>query len=710
MSTALRKRVADGIENRPQRLALGAAMRRARESRASVLSTLPDPDAFREGIKRIKEGAIGHLRDLLEQFTDNARKNGVIVYFAKDADAAIEYISTLARAKNARLIAKSKSLTTEEIELNQPLERIGCEVVETDLGERIIQLAHEKPIHLVMPAAHKTVQQVAELFSAHEGRPISAEYGELLNSVRASLRKTFLDADVGISGVNVAVAETGTIVIETNEGNARLVTALPRTHIALMGVEKIVPTVEDALQLIQAHPIAATGQKLTTYVSFITGRAPLKGEAEERELHIVILDNGRSTMNRDDDFRESLYCIRCGACMNICPTYEVVGGHVFGYVYPGPIGIPWTANVHGLNKADYADLCIACGLCREICPADIDIPYMIARVKELKKEKHGQPFVNRVVMASDELAKLASITAPVSNWILNRKSARYLMEKLLGIDRRRKLPPFSSNTFQNWWSNHKSAAVSPTGRAAYFVDLYANYNRSDIGIGAVNLLEKCRVSVAIPPQKTSGMPYFSYGELDRLKSIAEYNVASMLPYVEKGYEVVATEPTAAYCFKEIYPKTLKTKESALVAEHSHEYSDYLSKRGEIANVLGKVFSGRAGLHVSCHQRALTGGKGMIQLMNLVGVEVEVIETGTCCGMGGTFGLKSGPLGYDLSSEVGQPLFQLFRDAKIDLALTESSVCTINLEQGANIRIEHPIALLAAALEGKSGNIKQLFEH
>ena len=705
MDTSLKERITGGIENRSQRLALGSAMRRARESRASALTALQDPQVFRENVRRIKERAIGDLGALLDEFTANAVKKGATVYLAKDRNAAIEYISTVAKAKSARLVVKSKSLTTEEIELNEPLEAIGCKVIETDLGERIVQLAHEKPIHLVFPAAHKTVQQVAEMFSADERTHVRAEYEEIMSFVRRSLRKAFIDADLGITGVNVAIAETGTIVIETNEGNARLVSALPKTHIAVMGVEKIVPTVEDALQLIQAHPIAATGQMLTTYVSFITGRSSLKGDAEGRELHIVILDNGRWAMHRDDHFREALYCIRCGACMNICPTYEVVGGHVFGYIDPGPIGIPWTANVHGLSKAEYADLCIACGLCHEICPVDIDIPYMIARVKELKKETHGQPFVNKVVMASDGLAKLASNTAPVSNWILNRGLTRYLMEKLLGIDRRRKLPTFSRNTFHGWWNAHKSSVASPTAKVAYFVDVYANYNRPDIGIAAVSLLGKCGINVAVPNQKTSGMPFFSYGELDQMQSIAESNVASMYPFVENGFEVVATEPTAAYCFKEIYSKLLKTKESALVAEHSHEYSDYLSNQTQVGNVLHNVFSGKAGLHVSCHQRALSGGEGVIQLMNLVGLEVQVIETGTCCGMGGTFGLKSGSLGYVLSAEVGEPLFELFRKADIDIALTESSVCTINLEQGSNVCFEHPVAILGAALQGKTGHVK-----
>jgi iron-sulfur cluster protein len=710
MVEALEERIAAGIENKAQRKALGDAMHRGRTNRAAALLTLDDPIAFRNHVRQIKEKAIENLDSLIEEFARNATKKGAIVFLAKDGPSAIEYIASIARAKNAKLITKSKSQTSEEIEMNRPLENLGYQVVETDLGERIVQLAHEKPIHLVFPAAHKTLQQVADIFSAESGTKVAAEYDAIMVFVRKALRNTFLAADIGVTGANIAIAETGTIVIETNEGNARLVASTPKTHIALLGIDKIVPTTEDALHLIQAHPISSTGQKLTTYVSFISGRSPLRGTDGPRELHIVILDNGRSAMREDEVFHEALYCIRCGACMNICPTYEVVGGHVFGYIYPGPIGIPWTANVHGFDKAEYVPLCIACGLCHEICPVDIDIPYMIARVKELHSQKRGQSRVNRVVMNSDEYAKLASQLAPLSNWLLRRRSIRYMLERSLGIDRKRRLPAFCRRTFEKWWKNHETTPTSSEDKVAYFVDVYANYNRPDIGIAAVSLLERCGVRLDVPPQKTSGMPYFSYGELDKMKGIAAFNVASMLPSVNGGCEVVATEPTAAYCFKKIYPKLLKSKESELVAEHTHEFLEYVREKRLLDGKLNQAFSGNAGLHVSCHQREMGMGRATIDLMKSIGLEVKLIETGTCCGMGGTFGLKTGVLGYKLATEVGQPLFDLFKNAKLDFGLTESSVCKIQLEEGTGLRFEHPVALLGAAIENTLDYVNRLKEH
>jgi len=701
----LENQIESQIKNKTQRQSLGAAMRRGRDGRATALSTLKDPEEFRNNVRKIKEQAISKVDQLVNKFSSKAEERGAKIFLATDGASAIKYIAEVAQANNAKLIVKSKSQTTEEIELNHPLEKLGYQVVETDLGERIIQLAQEKPIHLVFPASHKTVDQVANIFSKESGINIPPQYDAIMEHVRESLRSTFLAADIGVTGANIAIAETGTLVIETNEGNARLVTSLPRVHIALVGIEKIVSTIEDALQMIQAHPISASGQKLTTYVSFISGRSPLSGEGSPRQLHIVILDNGRSKMQQDDDFREALYCIRCGACMNICPTYEVVGGHVFGHIYPGPIGIPWTANVHGFDKSQYAHLCIACGLCREMCPADIDIPYLIARVKQINQEERGQSYVNKIVMRSDELAKFASASAPISNWILRRSSLRYLMEKLTGIERNRRLSTFSRNTFYDWWKKHKSDTTSAR-KVAYFVDVYANYNRPDIGIATVELLEKAGVRVVVPNQKPSGMPYFSYGELDKLRSIAKFNVDRMLPLVRDGFEIVATEPTATYCFKEIYTRLLNTDDSRLVASHTHELLDYLLTEG-LTTKTSCVYSARTGIHISCHQRGMNMAQSTISLMRAIGLKVSVIETGTCCGMGGTFGLKAGALGDELSREVGKPLFDLFKNANVDFGLTESSVCMMQLEQGTGLPFEHPVAVLFAAVRGDKDYVQNI---
>jgi iron-sulfur cluster protein len=660
---------------------------------------------LRERVRRTKEQSISNLDALLQEFVTNAKKRGARIFLANDGPMAINYIAKIAKANNAKLITKSKSLTSEEIEMNHPLEEMGYEVVETDLGERIVQIAKEKPIHLVFPAAHKTVDQIAELFSSDKSK-VNPDHSAIMKFVRENLRKIFLSADIGVTGANIAIAETGTIVIETNEGNARLVSSIPKIQVVIMGMEKIVPTIESAIDIIKAHPTSATGQQLTTYVSFISGRSPLN-QQKDRELHIIILDNGRTAMRDDLDGREALYCIRCGACMNACPTYEVVGGHVFGYIYPGPIGIPWTEGVHGLRHANFAALCIACGLCHEMCPVDIDIPYLIAKVKEQQNAVRGQSFVTKVMIRADEFTKTASTLAPISNWIVKQPSFRYLLEKALGIDRRRILPKFSRHTFDAWWGEHISTVEESQRKVAYFVDVYANYNRPDIGIGAVTLLERCGVKVVVPEQKTSGMPYFSYGELEKARAVAKYNVEHMLPFVRKGYCVVATEPTATYCFKELYPRLLMNDESRLVAEHTNEFLDYLSKIESFETYVKKIFSGKAGFHISCHQRSLGKGAATLGLLRKTGLEVKLIETGTCCGMGGTFGLKAGVLGYELSSEVGLPLFEMFKKGGIEFGLTESSVCTLQLEQGTGLLFDHPVAVLSAALEGRSEYVDHL---
>ncbi len=645
------------------------------------------------------------MDNLIQEFIQNATKRGTKVYVAKSGEDTVQYILRLAESIKAKTIIKSKSLTSEEIEVNKPLELKGYEVVETDLGERSIQLAKEKPVHLVFPAAHKTIAQVAQLFSEDTGENVPPELGAIMRTVRRSMRQAFLRGDIGLTGVNVAVAETGTIIVETNEGNARLVSSIPRDHVAIMGMEKIVPRLEDTINLIQSHPISAGGgQMLTTYVSFISGKCPMIPGETGREHHVIILDNGRSRMRADEYFYEALYCIRCGACMNICPTYEIVGGHTFGHIYPGPIGIPFTAGVHGLSYAvEFAPLCISCGLCKEMCPVDIDIPLMIARVKELGVQQNGQDLVNSVMIRFEELSAFASATAPLSNWVLRRSTARVLLEKLMGIEKRRRLPRFQRQTFMKWWRSHQKITLSPRqGKIAYFVDSFANYNDPELGTAAVYLLEEAGIEVAVPPQKASGMPYISYGELAKARKVAQYNVESLSRLVREGYEIVATEPTATYCLKNAYPKLLGTSDSELVAEHTTELIVYLRnlfRQGGLEDRFRNVLSGKAGFHISCHQRAISNGEAAVEVLKMIGLDVSVIETGTCCGMGGTFGLKSGKLGYELSVEVGKPLFDLFNGSGVHFGVTESSVCKIQLEEGTKLRFEHPVKLLKAAYTG-----------
>ena len=701
----LNEAILESIQHPKKREALSRCMARGRNTRSNRLATLPGGAAFREETKAIKDRCIAELDALVEKFTRNAEARGAKVFLAQDGRAAIEYVLRIAQEHGYENVAKSKSLTTEEIEINHDLEQAGIRVIETDLGELIIQLVGEKPYHLVFPSVHKMKEDVAEIFGQAMNREVAPEIAAIMPVVQEYLRPIFLNTGIGMTGANIGIAETGGIVIETNEGNARLVSSIGKCHICVMGMEKIVDTVEDALMMVLAHPVSASGQLPTTYVTWMQGRSPLGEGGPDRESHIIILDNGRSRMRQDPLMKEALNCIRCGACMNVCPTYGVVGGHTFGHIYPGPMGIPWTAEVHGLDQAAaFADLCISCGLCKEICPAQIDMPLQIAEVKQRDMEEHPPSLEKRMFMASETLSKLGCATAPLSNWSLRNRGFRWLMEQTVGLDRRRELPSFARKTFRKrfhaahgprrtWWGRGAEPPVTAARKVVFFHDLYANYNRPDLGMAAVARLQAAGCHVVAPKQRGCGYPYVSYGDLDRARDTALYNLAQLQPYLAEGYDIVTTEPTAAYCFQVLYPKLLPVHPQVkTAAARTHEIFAYLlalEAAGPPQDLRGK----RLGFHCSCHQRPLSSGEEAIQWLQRRGAEVQRIETGTCCGMGGTFGMKRGPLGYDLSQAVGAPLFELFKESGVDAIVTESSVCGMQLREGAGIPVLHPLELL-----------------
>ncbi|NIR50761.1 4Fe-4S dicluster domain-containing protein [candidate division KSB1 bacterium] len=694
----LKQKIRQTLTQDRQRHALLSAVKRGRDARSKALSELPHSESFQRDVRAVKKRCIAKIDELLSRFSEKAKARGAKIFFAKTGKDACDYVLNLAGEKNARVITKSKSLTTEEIELNHPLEAAGLQVIETDLGERIIQMAGELPYHLVFPAVHKTADQVAELFGRSTGEKVTSELKDIMALMRRTLRPIFLNADMGITGANVAIAETGAIIIETNEGNGRLVSSIPPVHVCIMGVEKIVESVDDALKMILAHPVSAVGQMLTTYVSFMAGRSALGND--ERELHIVILDNGREEMRRDDWYRDALNCIRCGACMNICPTYGVLGGHVFGHIYPGPIGIPWTAQVHGLEQAaKFSDLCISCGLCKEICPAEIDIPLMITKVKYEALEIESQSLANRVLMASETFARFACATAPLSNWVLRSRPAKYFGEKIFGIDKRRSMPSFQRRSFKRRFKKSRKSVPDPARRVGFFVDYFANYVKPEIAESAMRFLEKAEVEVVLPNQKSSGYPYISYGELEKAKKVARFNVRQFYPYVAEGFDLITTEPTAAYALKHLYPKLLDySDESRHVAQRTYEFFEYVIKLNQEGRLLipPQITEGRKfGYHIPCHQRGLSSGHHTMGLLKALGYDVQIIETGTCCGMAGTFGLKTGSLGYELSTTVGEPLFELFKRSAVDAIITESGVCTMQLEEGTGMEILHPLELISS---------------
>jgi len=380
-ASSLNTRAQGALGDRLLQEALTTATTQFMSARRTALAEFPQSDRYREEARRIKEATLQRLDHYLGLLADNVERAGGVVHWARDAAEAREIILALARERGVRLVVKSKSMATEEIQLNEALAAAGIEAVETDLGEYIIQLAHERPSHIIAPAIHKTKGQVAELFSAETNAPVPAEPEALTRVARRELREKFLRADMGISGVNFAIAETGTLVLVTNEGNGRLVTTLPRVHVALMGIDKVIPSPTDLMVFLQVLPRAATGQKLSVYTNLVRGpRRP--GEADgPDELHLVVLDNGR-TAQLAGPLREALYCLRCGACLNVCPVYRQIGGHAYGHTYPGPIGILLTAMLEGTGAVrELAHASSLCGACHEVCPVKIDIPRMLIALR-----------------------------------------------------------------------------------------------------------------------------------------------------------------------------------------------------------------------------------------------------------------------------------------------------------------------------------------
>jgi L-lactate dehydrogenase complex protein LldF len=360
-----------------------------------AFTSLPDVDRHRQRAQDIRQQTIDNLDDYLEQFIHKLEANGFHVHTAKDAEQACRLAVDIAQKQGATLITKSKSMTTEEIRLNQAMERVGIRVVETDLGEFIVQLRGEPPGHIVTPAIHLRREDVAETFERELGMPYSTDVEHMNAAAKEALREVFLSADVGISGVNFGVVENGVLCLVTNEGNGRMVTTLPPLHIAIMGVERLVPTMDDLALLLKLLPRSSTGQKITSYVTLIGGPRRDGDPDGPDERHVILLDNGRLAM-ATSSLAESLFCIRCGACLNACPVFREIGGHAFESVYPGPIGSVISPGLFGLDKYGHlAKASTLCGVCQEVCPVGIDLPTLLLRLRDSYVQEVRQPFYLR---------------------------------------------------------------------------------------------------------------------------------------------------------------------------------------------------------------------------------------------------------------------------------------------------------------------------
>ncbi|HEY2932330.1 MAG TPA: LutB/LldF family L-lactate oxidation iron-sulfur protein [Acidobacteriota bacterium] len=432
--------------------------------RAAAVADFSGWEELREKGRAIKSHTIANLPAYVNQFSENARRRSARVFLARDAAAANRYILELATRQQVKRVVKSKSMVTEEIGLNAALERGGIESIETDLGEYIIQLAGERPSHIVAPVIHRTREDISQLFAQKLGSLPGASEQELTQVARRTLREKFLTAEMGISGGNFAVAETGSVVIVENEGNARLTTSVPRIHVAVIGMEKLIPRWADLQVFLQLLARSGTGQKMTSYVSILTGPKRSSELDGPQEAHIVILDNGRSAIAADPKMRESLHCIRCGACLNTCPVYRQMGGHPYGWAYSGPIGAVFTPLMVGMQRApDLPFASSLCGACESICPVKIPIPSMLLHLRQRLMEKSAQaPLFQSLAMAVWRFFMQNPTRYRMAGWLLRktfplveRGPGSRLMENWTKF---RELPRPAERSFRQQW--RKSAPGS----------------------------------------------------------------------------------------------------------------------------------------------------------------------------------------------------------------------------------------------------------
>ncbi len=393
------KRVSSALADENLHTALDRATGRLSSNRTNAMAAI-NADLLRSETHRVRSQAVSKLPELLEQLENNLTANGCQVHWARDGEEANEIVRKIAAENDVRRVVKSKSMTTEEIGLNETLESDGIKVVETDLGEYIIQLANEPPSHIIAPVIHKRAEDISELFQQELGMEPTDDPATMCSAARRALREEFLEADMGISGCNFAIAETGTICLITNEGNGRMTTSMPPVYVAIAGIEKVVPTVEDAFLLWQATARSATGQDVSVYFSMSSGPRQSDHPDGPNTMHVVLLDNGRSRLLARK-FGDALLCVRCGACLNVCPVYREIGGHTYGETaYPGPIGsiiTPLLADDMAVAK-ELPYLCSLCGACRDVCPTKIDLPRLLLDLRSELVTKGAAPYAERTAM------------------------------------------------------------------------------------------------------------------------------------------------------------------------------------------------------------------------------------------------------------------------------------------------------------------------
>ncbi len=723
---AFRRRAATALRNPRIRENLGrfgVAYRAARKNALAVL----DYEEHRANLRRMKEDAVERLPELVEQFVKAARSVGAVVFEAKTAQDATRYIGDLAKDRGVELVIKSKSMVSEEIELNRHLEELGITPLEADLGEWIIQQAGTHPSHSVMPCIHMSKEEVAGIFSKALKREVPADISLMVRLAREELRGKFLSAGMGISGANIAAAETGTVIIVTNEGNGRLATSLPPIHVALLGYDKIVPTIEDAGSHLELLAKTATAQQLTVYTTFITGKTAASRIARPPgfqgphvgEMHIVLLDNGRWAMREDPEFREALYCVRCASCANVCPTYRVVGGHAFGHVYTAVIGTVITPFHHGWEAAAVPqEACLLCRACYDACPVQIDLPRMVvamrARIVEQEERTKKATGIRRLfldkILPNPSLFHLALRLGAIAQLPLTRGRTvlREMPRPLRNLTSIRAIPAVATRPLRNRVAEHLPARGVSKRAVTFFGSCLVDQFYPEIGEAVIKVLNHFGVTVHYPKaQSCCGLPAYYEGHKETAGRMARDVIAALES--SRGGPIVTATPPCGITLKQYIPKLVKgdpawEERGRLLASRTYDFSQYLVEvMGVGDGSLGTAITEKVPLtyHDSCSAlRGLRIQEPQRRLLRMLPrYELrELEEIGECCGFGGHFSADY----PDVAGEVLKRKIAAIEQTGARVVALDSPGCLLQirgglLKQGSPIEVKHIAQLLAESL-------------
>lgn len=683
-------------------------------NREAVFKDVDERGLIRK-IADAKDDAARHMEELYEKFKAEAEKRGAKVHRAKDAEEANRIIAQIAKENSVKRVIKSKSMTAEETQLNHHLEKEGMIVDETDLGEWIIQLRKEGPSHMVMPAIHLTRYQVADEFEKATGEKQDREdIQKLVKVSRVQLRRKFIKADMGISGCNFAIAENGAISTVTNEGNARMVTTLPPVHVALAGLDKLVPTLDVALDALQVLPRNATAQRLTAYVSLIDGAVPCEASPTGKKiLHIVFLDNGRSEIAKDPLFSQIFRCVRCGACANVCPVFRLVGGHKMGYIYIGAIGLILTYFFHGKEKAKVlCQNCVGCEACANVCAGGIDLPRLIRDIRARVTDEMGgglQGGLLATVMKNRKLfhTLLKFASQAQKPFTGGAQFQRHLPAMFLGKHGFKALPAIAGKSFRDRWPEIKKQPVNPKVRVAIFSGCAQDFIYPEQLEAAAKVMAAKNVAVEFPMEQTCcGLPVEMMGQRKTSVDIAKQNIDAFNPKDLKKYDYIVTLcASCASHLKHVYPKLLEgdgsyQAEAQAFAEKIIDFSsfvrDVLGMKPEDFENSGEKVT----YHASCHLcRGLKVTEAPRELIADAAEYVPCAEEDVCCGFGGTYSMKF----PEISGTLMDNKLKNIQATGASRVVVDCPGCVMQIrggveKKGQKVKVQHIAELLAENLK------------